>query len=214
VKLQVHTSPTACTLGLSLLLSLASLASAQQPTVTPPAEAATWDVASASLIAILASHGHNYVIAWNPTEQYRVSLEKDFDTPMRCDLGGTAFYFENLHGTAKAGLFTLDFTRIDPLSIQVAYDNTLEVWAATMSGLRGMAIGSWKGVVRSHVAIEDVKGSVKPNLLEPACSPREKHCKPDDGTSTSADQLFDDQQTAEKFVVAARRAAYACSSGR
>jgi hypothetical protein len=220
VSFQVHIHGTKYVGYFSLLcfalLCLSFAAAAQQPSATAPPRAigneAGWEEASARLISSLTAYGHNYVVAWDPKEAYRISLEKDFDSPMRCDIGGKAFYFENVHGTAKAGIFTLDFTRIDPLSIQVGYDQALGVWAATMSGLRGMAIGSWTGVLRSHVAVADVKDTVKPDLLEPACSVHEKHCKPDDGHSTSADQLFNDQNAANEFAAAARRAATLCNT--
>jgi hypothetical protein len=219
VNIQVHICGTKYFVRLALLgaaLLSASCAFAQRPVpdVPPdvPGKAVNWEDASARLIGSLNAHGHNHVVAWDPKELYRISLEQDFDSPMRCDIGGKAFYFENVHGTAKAGIFTLDFTRIDPLSIQVGYDQALGVWAATMSGLRGMAIGSWRGVLRSHVAAADVKDSVKPDLLEPACSTHEKHCKPDDGHPTSADQLFNDQNAAIEFATAARRAATFCNA--
>lgn len=218
MSFQVHICGTKYVGYFSLLFCalLCSGAAAQQSSPTaPPSNAAnqtSWEETSARLIRSLTAYGHNYVVVWDPKEAYRISLEKDFDSPMRCDIGGKAFYFENVHGTAKAGIFTLDFTRIDPLSIQVGYDQTLGVWAATMSGLRGMAIGSWRGVLRSHVPVADVKGTVKPELLEPACSSHEKHCKPDDGHSTSADQLFNDQAAANEFAAAARRAAALCNA--
>ncbi len=196
----------------------AQQAAAPPPAALPPAHDAapdkppTWEEASASLINVLTARGHNYVFIWNAKEQYRASLEKNFDSPMRCDFSGEAFAFESLHGTAKAGVFTLDFTRVDPFSIQVGYDQSLGVWATTMAGLHGMAISSWKGVVRSHVVVADVKGTVKPSLLEPGCALGEKHCKPDEGTTTSADQFFDDQRSAQAFADAAKRAAIACAT--
>jgi hypothetical protein len=215
VELKVHIPARDFSLQIFTPLCFAILCtialSAQQ--VTPPADLAnSWEKSSAALITILSSRGHNYVLAWDPKLQYRISLEKNFDAPMRCDFVGQAFAFESLHGTAKAGVFTIDFTLVDPFSIRVGFDQPLGLWSTDMSGIRGMAISSWKGVLRSHIVLSDVKGTVKPSLLEPSCAAGEKHCKPDQGVSNSAPQLFDDQPAAEAFALAARHAAIACAS--
>jgi hypothetical protein len=202
---------------LSLALMAGTIGTSQQPAEWRPSiaednKAATWEDTSAFIINMLTGSGSNYIKAWNGNTLF-VSFEDQIVTPKRCLLSERNFHFSNTHLTSVSAIWTIDFAKVDPLSIRVIQNPSLGFLGVMMEGTNAGAIGSYsQGAFRDHVAVDDVKmDHVKPALLETTCSATDKHCRPSDAAEGRSNQeRFVDQEAAKRFARAVMHASLLC----
>ena len=140
----------------------------------------------------------------------------DFSAAAKCDVSYKSLDWPDARTITQTALYSVDFSKVDPLSIKVSYDTTsslhwqLHTWDVTISGTNEGPLGEWGGVKRDQTGLPDPKKGIKPDLLEISCGPNEKHCTPVSGSFTTVLLFFDDQEVAKRFARAAFHASVLC----
>ena len=203
-----------------MLFLFVSAAIAQQPAEWRPSvaednKAATWEDTSTFMVNALTAHGRSYTRL-----PFYNKIQKGYSAPSRCTLGELNFIYED--GVNKAMSVTLDFGKVDPLSIKVAPFTvqidygTLQVWSVSLAGTNDGAIAFGKGVARGHAGFEDLfpQNTIKPILFKLDCESSEKHCAPVNKTYPVVTENFEDIETAKRFARAAMHAALLCGGAK
>jgi hypothetical protein len=195
-------------------VTLAQAAMEWRPNVAEDNKAATWEDTSAFMVSVLTTRGHNLLVSHDGS--YIFGLKKDFSTSARCIMSYKQLSYPDGRTIAEAALVSVDFSKVDPLTIQVSFDSTrmlhweLHTWDVSSSGTNERSLSEWKGVKRDHTELADTKRGIKPEILEPSCGTDEKHCRAVSGSSNTDVQFFDDQEVAKRYARALMHAALIC----